>query len=284
MIRYRRLNTFCVLFALFITPSISADTTLPIFDTHVHYSEDAWEVLSPTVAIQSLVRAGVTRALVSSTPDDGTLMLYQEDAKRIVPILRPYRTASDMHDWFRSDEVLAYVEARLERDIYQGVGEFHLTDARDVQTPQIVRLVSEAVTRKLVLHVHSDTEPIRALYAIDPHLNILWAHAGLGAPPALIGDLLDDFPTLSTEVSLRAHDIAPSGRVDTDWRKLLLRHPERFMIGTDTWLASRWTEYVDLIQEHRTWLSQLPPDVAEKIAYRNAARLFTLIRPVQGRP
>jgi hypothetical protein len=46
------------------------------------------------------------------------------------------------------------------------------------------------------------------------------------------------------------------------------------MIGTDTHSATRWETYPDLIATHRQWLSQLPKDVAEAIAWRNAARVF----------
>ncbi|MFQ5932187.1 MAG: amidohydrolase family protein [Nitrospiraceae bacterium] len=263
-----------VLFALFTASSALAEKRLRVFDTHVHYSQDAWASFSPKAVIKLLDQAGVSRALVSSTPDDGTLMLYQEDAKRIVPILRPYRSPADMGDWFRRAEVLTYVEERLKRNIYRGIGEFHLMDVRHAQTAQIVRLVQEAVKRGLVLHVHSDAEPIRALYAINPEVKILWAHAGMSAPPAVISNLLDRYPKLWTEVSLRANDIAPNGRLATAWQELFLRHPERFMIGTDTWATWRWPDYVELIQEHRAWLGQLPKEVAEKIAYRNATRLF----------
>ncbi|MCH7916168.1 MAG: amidohydrolase, partial [Deltaproteobacteria bacterium] len=44
---------------------------LSIFDAHIHYSRPDWEVLSPKQALAILDRAGVRRALVSSTPDDG---------------------------------------------------------------------------------------------------------------------------------------------------------------------------------------------------------------------
>ena len=39
---------------------------LPIFDAHIHYSDDAWEAVRPKQAIEILRSAGVRRALVSS--------------------------------------------------------------------------------------------------------------------------------------------------------------------------------------------------------------------------
>jgi hypothetical protein len=62
--------------------------------------------------------------------------------------------------------------------------------------------------------------------------------------------------------------------LDPAWRALLVRHADRFLVGTDTWTTSRWDALAGSIAEVRTYLSQLPPDVAGKIAFENAARLF----------
>ncbi|MCH8090812.1 MAG: hypothetical protein IIC57_00515 [Proteobacteria bacterium] len=89
-------------------PVVAAEKMLPIFDTHVHYSQEAWRTFSPSAILDKLTAAGVARALVSSTPDDGTLMLYRADRERIVPILRPYRDGADMDRWFRDRGVIDY--------------------------------------------------------------------------------------------------------------------------------------------------------------------------------
>ena len=52
-------------------------TDFPIFDTHLHYSQDAWGLFSPQEIVALMDQAGIYRALVSSTPDDGSLMLAQ---------------------------------------------------------------------------------------------------------------------------------------------------------------------------------------------------------------
>lgn len=48
--------------------------TLPIFDGHIHYSHDVWDAITPSDAIKRLREAGVKRALVSSSSDEGHLM------------------------------------------------------------------------------------------------------------------------------------------------------------------------------------------------------------------
>jgi hypothetical protein len=47
------------------------------------------------------------------------------------------------------------------------------------------------------------------------------------------------------------------------------------MVGTDTWVTSRWQTLVEGMQVIRDWLGQLPREVADHIAHRTAERLFT---------
>lgn len=275
---YRRAALAAVLALSIIAPwtpgvAVAADR-LPVFDTHLHYSRNAWDLYDPQTVIGMLDAANVSWALVSSTPDDGTLKLYRADPGRFVPVLRPYRAGVGKHNWLRDPELAAHIEYRLEQGIYEGIGEFHLFEALEVGTPLLRRIAELAIERDIVLHVHCGAGPVRALFALEPRLKILWAHAGRREPPGVIGELLARYPRLWTEVSLRGNDIAPEGRLDAAWRDLFLRHSDRFMIGTDTHLNSRWEVYPDLVEEHRRWLAQFPREVAEAIAYRNAVRHF----------
>ncbi|MFQ5955932.1 MAG: amidohydrolase family protein [Kiloniellales bacterium] len=256
------------------TRGLAAGDQLPVFDTHLHYSRESWATFEPRRVIETLNAAEVPRALVSSTPDDGTMRLYREDADRFVPVLRPYRAGVTPGNWLRDPGTASYVAERLGRGIYRGIGEIHLIDDAAAGAPQVRRLAAMAVQRDIILHVHCGAGPVRALFAIEPRLRILWAHAGFTTPPDEIGELLDRHPRLWAELSFRAHDIAPGGRLDPAWRDLLLRHPDRFMIGTDTYVEPRWAIYGELVDQHRQWLAQLPRAVAEAIAYGNAVRLF----------
>ena len=71
---------------------------------------------------------------MSSTPDDGTLKLYERDPKRFVPILRPYRTRDDMSTWWRDPAIIPYLEQRLAKGVHKGIGEFHI-HGKDIRTP-----------------------------------------------------------------------------------------------------------------------------------------------------
>jgi predicted TIM-barrel fold metal-dependent hydrolase len=253
-------------------PGAMPDGRLRIFDTHLHYSQDAWEVHSVDAVLALLDRAGVYRALVSSTPDDGTLMLHARAPKRIVPVLRPYRTRADMLTWTQDPSVLEYVEERLRQGGYRGIGEFHLYGGRATD-PVPLAFAELAARHGLVLHAHADAAAVQELAQLRPDVTVLWAHAGMGAPPGIVEAMLEAHPNLYADLALRS-DVAPGGQLDPAWAALFQRYSDRFMIGTDTWIPSQWDRLPELMDRVRAWLAQLPPRVAEQIAFRNAERLF----------
>ena len=75
-------------------------------------------------------------------------------------------------------------------------------------------------------------------------------------------------------MSYRESDILRGGGLDPAWKKLLLRHADRFMVGSDTWVNGQWANYGSIIAQNRAWLALLPRREAEMIAYRNAEGLF----------
>jgi predicted TIM-barrel fold metal-dependent hydrolase len=249
-----------------------AAAELPIFDAHVHYSRPDWDVYSPERALSILAAAGVRRAIVSSTPDDGTLKLYEKAPRTVVPFLRPYRTRDDMGKWHSDPGVQTYVEDRLKRGIYRGIGEFHL-GAADAGGPTVKRIAELAAERDLFLQAHVDDVTIEKLLTLYPKARFLWAHAGMSAPASTVGRLLERFPKLYVELALRT-DVASGGTLDPEWRAVFVKYPDRFMVGTDTWVTSRWEVMRDYHRDVQVWLAQLPREVAEAIAWKNGERLF----------
>jgi predicted TIM-barrel fold metal-dependent hydrolase len=132
--------------------------------------------------------------------------------------------------------------------------------------------VEIAAAQKLWLHAHSDAQAIEKLFALDPKARILWAHAGMSEPPEVVDRTLGRHTTLWADLSYR--DVAPGGTLDPAWKALFLKYPDRFIYGSDTWIPSRWEEVDSLTQQARGWLAQLPLEVAENIAWRNAERIF----------
>jgi hypothetical protein len=246
--------------------------TIELFDGHLHYSQDAWANYPVNSIIAILDRAGIKRALVSSTPNEGTIRLHQADPARFIPELRPYRTRDDMEKWFADPDIIAFIETELRRGIYRGIGEFHL-DGDEAKTPVIKRVVDLAVARDLPLHAHSDAQAIELLFAANPRVKILWAHTGMSTPTAQVAQMLERNPNLWAETALR-YDITENGKLSAEWRALFTRFPNRFIYGTDTWVESRWQVFPDVIATARGWLAELPRDLANNIASRNLEMLY----------
>jgi Amidohydrolase len=264
--------------ALGICTAAHAQEKFPLFDGHIHYSVGATEKYSPDQIIGILDRAGIRQALLASTPNDGTIELYRRFPNRFIPELRPYRKTRDLaswsterRTWYRDPDTVSFIEQELKRGIYRGIGEFHL-DGEEADSPVIRRIVEIAAANKLWLHAHSDAVAIEKLFAIDPKARIIWAHAGMSEPTETVDRMLGRFPALWADLSYRY--VAPGGTLDPAWKALFLKCPDRFIYGSDTWIPPRWEEVEALTREARGWLAQLPRELAENIAWRNAERIF----------
>jgi hypothetical protein len=247
---------------------------LPIFDAHLHYNAEALAAYPVPVALDVIHRNGVRAILATSVPNDGTRALSAANSAdvRVVPFVRPYRSDADRATWFRDVQTLALIETELARADYRGIGEFHVF-GDDAGSEVMGRIVALAVERKLYLHAHCDEAALERIFGHNANARVIWAHTGFNTPPERIAGWLDRHPTLWGELSYR-YDITENGRLRPEWRRLLLRYPDRFVIGSDTWINERWERYAEIIVWYRGWLSQLPDDVARAIAWTNAERLF----------
>jgi hypothetical protein len=264
------LLAFAALLALLAPPLQAAE--LPIFDAHMHYSHDAWDNLPPKDAVALLRKAGLKRALVSSSGDAGTQRLVAEAPDLIVPSLRPYRSRGEIGSWVRDDSVVTFLEERLRNARYAAVGEFHLYGA-DAELPVPRRMVALAKQHKLVLHAHSDADAIERLFQQDPQARVLWAHSGFDRPEK-VAELLRKHKNLWCDLAFRSEH-GGGGKVPAEWRALFTEFPDRFMVGTDTFTPERWHYVVEHASWTRAWLADLPPPLAERIAWRNAEALFS---------
>ena len=248
---------------------------LPVFDAHMHYKEPAWGPYPPGTVIELMDKAGVAMALVSSTPDEGTIKLFEYAPNRIVPELRPYHGGWGSSNWSRAPDMLDYIRGRLNSYPHVGIGEFHvhsIDPSDDAFLRQVAKLAAE---RNVLIHVHTDeAETVEFFYAAAPELTIIWAHAGMSASPKVVGKLMDKYDTLYADLSYREHEILGAEDIEPDWKQVLTRHSDRFMVGSDTWANEQWENYVGLINDNRRWISLFPKDLAEKFAYKNAEKLF----------
>ena len=250
---------------------LRAATPLPIFDSHLHYSHDAWEQLPPKAAVALMRQAGLRAAMVSSSSDDGTQLLYKEAPDLVIPVLRPYRQRGETSSWLGDATVVAHLEARLKANRYVAIGEYHVYGA-DADGPVLRRVVALAKERQLFLHSHSDADAIERQFRQDPQARILWAHSGFDSPDK-VRAMLRKHPQLWCDLAFRS-DHASNGQVDAGWRAAFLEFPDRFLVGTDTFTPERWHFVVEHANWTRRWLADLPAEVAERIAYKNGETVF----------
>jgi hypothetical protein len=257
--------------ALLVVSLAVKGEALPIFDAHLHYSHDAWETVPVEEAIAILRKAGIKRALVSSSGDEGQQRLYRAAPDLIIPELRPYRRRGEIGTWFRDESVVPYLESLLKKNTYAGIGEYHIYGA-DVDLPVPRRMVQLAKQYKLFLHSHSDADAIERQFRQWPQARILWAHAGFDRPER-VAEMLRKHRNLWCDLAFRT-DHASGGKVNPAWRKVFLEFPDRFMVGTDSYTPERWHYVGEHAAWSREWLADLPRNVGERIAWKNGESIF----------
>lgn len=260
-----------ILLVLGLTSSFCVAEELPLFDAHIHYSHDAVIQVPPAEAVNLLRKAGVKKALISSSDDNGTQKIYQQAPDIVVPALRPYRRRGEIGSWMHDETVIDYVEARLAKHQYKALGEFHAY-GDDIETPVLQRMIELAKEHDLLLHAHSDADAIERIFRTFPQARVLWAHAGF-AHPARVRDLLRKHKNLWSDLAFR-NDHATDNKVAEEWRAAFEEFPDRFMVGTDTFAPERWYYVGSHADYTRDWLKDLPADLARKIAFENAAAML----------
>ena len=287
----------CAVAALCSFGALAADYAGPLFDTHLHYNEEAWNGREgphpPPDVLARMQRNGVRAIIANSRPNEGTRNLAQLSHTRqagvaVVPFVRLYRNRADYSNWFRDDTIYEMVLSELARGTaagaYRGIGEFHLYDSNNANGPVARKLMALAEDKELAVLAHVDDPAIDLLMAHTPSkgakLRLIWAHTGIGGTPvARVDALMARYPGLYGELSYRPGLTCEGGKLCPEWRQLILKYPKRFLVGSDTWTNGRWQSYDDLMKGYRAWLGDLPADVARGTAWDNAASLFDLKQP-----
>ena len=279
--------------ALGLAPLVqAADYSGPLLDAHLHYNVEAVQGPHPiSDVLARMQRNGVRAIVANSRPNDGTKALVeartQTDAAgvTVVPFIRLYRNRADYDNWYRDESIYEMVQAEFTRGTargpYRGIGEFHLYDSRNANGPVARKLMAFAEDKQLAVLAHVDDVAVDLLMANAPSkgqkLRLIWAHTGIGGTPVeRVEAMLARYPLLMGELSYRPGLTCEGGLLCPEWRALLLRYPDRFLIGSDTWINPRWQQYDELMLGYRRWLGDLPPDVARQIAWDNGAALFGL--------
>jgi len=301
---YRYLYALCFL-GLFLPGH--AQELQPFFDVHVHYKWDQAEITSPQQALEILDKAGVQKAVVIGRPADLALQLYELAPKRIIPIYGPYRTGGEKLTWQFRSELIEEVREGLRSGLYRGIGELHLIGGMAVplrQNKVFTALLALAREYNVPLMVHSEYSSLKPTLSIcqdNPKNRFLLAHAGAVITPKQIEQIFQACPNVVMDLAARDpwryvnNPITDqSGQLLAEWRAVILRYADRFMVGSDpVWPVDKgsswdepdsgWMHLQRFVNFHRQWLAQLPPEVAEKIRWSNAEAWFSADNIGNGR-
>ncbi len=272
----------------------AADYAGPLLDAHLHYNDEAQAAHPVPDVLSRMQRSGVRAIVANSRPNDGTRSLAAattQTAKAgvtVLPFVRLYRNRDDYSTWFKDESIYDMVLTELARGTaagpYKGIGEFHLYDSQNANGAVAKKLMLLAEEKGLAVLAHVDDAAIDLLMAHTvskgQKVKLVWAHTGIGgASVERVRELLRKYPLLIGELSYRPGLTGADGKLSPEWRAMALQFPTRFVIGSDTWVNQRWQYYEELMRGYRTWLGDLPADVARQIGWDNAAMLLGVKAP-----
>jgi hypothetical protein len=272
----------------------AADYAGPLLDAHLHYNDEAQAAHPVSDVLARMQRSGVRAIVANSRPNDGTRSLAAATGQTskagitVLPFVRLYRNRDDYSTWFKDESIYDMVLAELARGTaagpYLGIGEFHLYDSQNANGAVAKKLMLLAEEKNLAVLAHVDDAAIDLLMAHTQRkgqkTKLIWAHTGIGgASVERVRALLRKYPLLMGELSYRPGLTGEGGKLSPEWRAMVLEFPTRFVIGSDTWVNQRWQYYEELMRGYRTWLGDLPTNVARQIGWDNAATLFGVKAP-----
>jgi len=127
-----------------------------------------------------------------------------------------------------------------------------------------------------------DIAALETLLSHNRRARIVWVHAGWDntryRTVELMHRLLRDHPNLYMNIKFRNRlanrPLDAIGQLKPEWLTLIRSFQDRIMIGTD----AKYPDDQDLetLPLHRALLNQLPPDLARKVGYLNAVRIYNL--------
>lgn len=162
--------------------------------------------------------------------------------------------------------------------------------------PFFVELMDIAVRNKLPLPMHMEWHPesvagLSRLLESTPQGVVVLNHCGKTSVAEDIRPMLEKHPNLYCDLSFRSppqqspqdpkrtifwgDSLFRKAGLKPDWKKLIEDFPDRFMVGIDD--VQSWSQYDEVAGAIRSGLlAQLSPPVAEKLAWRNAVKVFNL--------
>jgi len=286
-VRLRLALVAAALVCLAAPPATAADYAGLLIDAHSHLSS----ARAADAYVEAMKRHNVSRVVLLAVGGE-----QKDDAAWLAAAARKYPdrviVAQPLPDP-TDDGAAARLDAALEKSRARIVGEVHMRQVgrksfdRDPSGPAFGRILEVCARRGVPIVIHyelTDAAAAALERALGAHrkATVILAHAGEG-PPARVEGLLARHPNLVVDLSgmhfQRKPALAPeTGPLDPAWKALVERHPERFLMGVDVWSPRLFEPAMldRLLRWTRRVLGELPPEVAERVAHRNAASLFRL--------
>jgi hypothetical protein len=112
-----------------------------------------------------------------------------------------------------------------------------------------------------------------------PAVPVVWAHAGVsrrvrpGDHAHLLDDLLTAHPQLHVDLSWEVTELAVrEGEPHPDWLRLVERHPDRFVLGSDAF--GDLSGYADRLRSWNRFAARLSPTTGDLVRAGNALRIW----------
>ena len=277
------------------TSQPSGEASPPFADVHIHFNWDQPEHVTAQEVVAILNKHNVVMAIGFSTPTEHILELNKAGGDIVIPFFSPYTTVRGRHTWFNDESVLIDARKGLEQKVYFGIGEVHVISGIGPRRDNKILngLLKLADEFQVPFNIHTEASSYQFLETICqryPKVRFLWAHAGGSLGPDHAEAIIKSCPNVWIELSARdPHHygglIEDDGSLRKGWKQVMIKYPDRFMVGTDpVWNAHQvdrwyeadegWKHYEKFIRFHRELLEQLPPDVEKKIRLENAVEFF----------
>ena len=231
---------------------------------------------------------------------EALLKLPTEQRKRFKPLISGFNPV----DKNAIDHIQRMVA--LYPDFWAGIGEIltrhdilsgmtYGVNAR-ADHPALMKVYQYATEMNLPVVLHSNITSTREkkLIYLDEITNTLknnknttfiWAHAGMSANierrqhikhlDGIIEESLKKYPNLNILLSWTLTSnylFDKKGKVNQKWIDLVIKYSDRFLIGSD--VVGKFGNLGKALKDEKSFLTYLPEDIAKKIAYENALRLF----------
>ena len=280
------------------TDSVELAKRVPIADVHMH----VYQTSSPSYYKEQMKKNNVQWA---GGVGDYQPSLAQDLGNRYISAIGQVeflgQIGSGLEDTSRFSQLFDTAEQMFAAGTLKGFGEIHSDNHNSgpshihrqirMKSPVIERMYQIADKHKGFVQIHAEynTQFESDLYYLSqtyPNAVTVLAHCLPKSNPRILDKLFTDLPNVVCEISgkngpVHAGLFGKARMFDKEgvrpaWVNVINKHPDRIMLGTDP-CCGMDSQYSEMIDNMRTmFLPYFGTDVIEKIAYKNAVRLFKL--------